>query len=158
MSREDHAREGAQAAVPEDEIIDVAVVMPRGSTLAGVLGAAAGVAAGASSNTTAWGVAGGMLGQRANAASRGSFPSIVLALSPTRLHVLGRKSTGLVGGWKNLRPVAYIDRDQLAVQQRQRGTVRVVELSDTSTGATLEFEAQNVGGLGLKELLAQLET
>ena len=46
MSREDHAREGAQAVIPDDEILDVAVVMPRGSTFAGVLGAAAGVAAG----------------------------------------------------------------------------------------------------------------
>lgn len=44
MSREDHAREGAQAVIVDDEILDVAVVMPRGSTLAGVLGAAAGVA------------------------------------------------------------------------------------------------------------------
>lgn len=157
MSRESHAREGAQAAVPEDEIIDVAVVMPRGSTFAGVLGAAAGVAGGASDNTTAWGVAGGMIGQRVNAASRGSYPSVVLALSPTRLHVLGRRSTGLVGGWKQLHPVAYIDRDNLSVKRRQRGTVRVIEFVDTSTGAALEFEAQNVGGLGLKELLTQLE-
>jgi hypothetical protein len=28
MSREEHAREGAQVAVPDDEIVDVAVVMP----------------------------------------------------------------------------------------------------------------------------------
>ncbi|MER7070557.1 hypothetical protein [Terrabacter sp. NPDC000476] len=158
MSRENHAREGAQAAVPDDDIIDVAVVMPRGSTFAGVLGAAAGVAVGDSSSTTAWGVAGGMLAQRANAASHGSYPSIVLALSLTRLHVLGRRSTGLVGGWKNLHPVAYIDRDHLAVERRQRGTVRIVTFIDTNTGAALEFEAQNVGGLGLKELIEQLES
>lgn len=157
MSRESKAREGAQAAVPQDTILDVAVVMPRGSTFAGVLGAAAGVAGGASSNATAWGVAGSMIGERVNAASRGSYPSIVLALSPTRLHVLGRRSTGLVGGWKELHPVAYIERDNLSVERRRRGTVRIVELTDTSTGAALEVEAQNVGGLGLDALLEQLE-
>lgn len=155
MSREEHAREGAQAVIPDDEIIDVAVVMPRGSTISGVLGAAAGVGL-SGSNQTAWGVAGGMLAQRANSASKGSYPSIVLALSATKLYVLGRTSTGLVGGWKNLHPVAHIDRSNLEIGRRHSGTVRVIELTDTTTGTKLEFEAQNVGGLGLKDLLAQL--
>lgn len=156
MSREEHAREGAQSAIPDDEIIDVAVVMPRGSTFASVLGAAAGVAGGGN-NPTAWGVAGGMIGERVNAASKGSYPSIVLAVSAERVHVLGRRSTGLVGGWKNLHPVAHIDRKDLEVSRRQRGTVRVIALTDKNTGTALEFEAQNIGGLGLKEFLAELE-
>jgi hypothetical protein len=157
MSTEQHARQGAQSVVPDDEILDVAVVMPRGSTFAGVLGAAAGVAGGPSGSTTAWGVAGGMLAQRANAASKGSYPSIVLAVSATRLYVLGRQSTGLVGGWKKLHPVAYIERSNLAVDRHQRGTVRVIALTDTTTGTRLEFEAQNIGGLGLKDLLRELD-
>ncbi|KQQ94183.1 hypothetical protein ASF62_08570 [Leifsonia sp. Leaf325] len=155
MSREESAREGAQAVVPDDEILDVAVVMPRGSTFSSVLGASAGVALGGN-NQTAWGVAGGMLAQRANSASKGSYPSIVLAASATRLYVLGRTSTGLVGGWKHLHPVTYIERANLAVERHQRGTVRVIGLTDTTTGTTLEFEAQNIGGLGLKDLLAEL--
>ncbi|MET1016563.1 MAG: hypothetical protein ABWX76_07075 [Leifsonia flava] len=155
MSREESAREGAQSVVPDDEILDVAVVMPRGSTFSSVLGATAGVALGGN-NQTAWGVAGGMLAQRANSASKGSYPSIVLAASATRLYVLGRTSTGLVGGWKNLHPVTYIERSNLAVERHQRGTVRVIGLTDTTTGTTLEFEAQNIGGLGLKDLLAEL--
>lgn len=32
MSREEHARDGTQAVIPDDEVVDVAVVMPRGST------------------------------------------------------------------------------------------------------------------------------
>ncbi|SMQ68392.1 hypothetical protein [Agreia sp. VKM Ac-1783] len=155
MSREEHAREGAQAVIPDDEILDVAVVMPRGSTISGVLGAAAGVGLGGN-NQTAWGVAGGMLAQRANSASHGSYPSIVLAVSATKLYVLGRTSTGLVGGWKHLHPVAHIDRSNLEIGRRQSGTVRVIELTDTTTGTKLEFEAQNIGGLGLKDLLAEL--
>ncbi|MCI2956309.1 hypothetical protein MN032_01285 [Agromyces atrinae] len=156
MSREEHAREGAQSVITDDEIIDVAVVMPRGSTTAGVLGAIVGVAAGGN-NSTAWGVAGGMLGQRAASASKGSYPSIVLAVSATKLYVLGRTMTGLVGGWKSLHPVAHIDRDNLAIERHQHGTVRVIELTDTTTNTTLEFEAQNIGGLGLKDLLAELD-
>lgn len=155
MSRETHAREGAQIAVPDDQILDVAVVMPRGSTMSGVLGATAGLAAGGS-HTTAWGVAGGMLAQRANAASRGSYPSLVLALSPTRLYVLGRRSTGLVGGWKKLNQVSTIARANLRIERRPRGTVTVLSLTDTTSGAVLEVEAQNVGGLGLKDLVSSV--
>lgn len=155
MSREEHAREGAQAVIPDDEVLDVAVVMPRGSTFAGVLGATAGVVGGGN-NPTAWGVVGGMVGERVNAASKGSYPSIVLALSPTRLYVLGRTRTGLVGGWKNLHPVAHIERRDLEVTRHHRGTVLVLGLTDSTTGTTLEFEAQNIGGLGLKDLLADI--
>ncbi|TFV94862.1 hypothetical protein [Orlajensenia leifsoniae] len=129
--------------------------MPRGSTFASVLGAAAGVGVGGD-NSMAWGVAGGMLGQRVNASSKGSYPSIVLAASATRLYVLGRTRTGLVGGWKNLHPVTFIERSNLAVDRHQRGTVRVIKLTDTTTDTTIEFEAQNIGGLGLKDLLGEL--
>ncbi|MFG6278714.1 hypothetical protein [Microbacterium sp. 5K110] len=155
MSREEHAREGAQAVIPDDQITDVAVVMPRGSTKSGLVGSIIGVSAGGN-NQMAWGVAGGMLAQRAHSASHGSYPSIVLALSETKLYVLGRQSTGVVGGWKNLRPVAHIDRADLEVERRHSGTVRVIELTDTTTGNTLEFEAQTIGGLGLNDLLAEL--
>lgn len=156
MSQEVKARAGAQAAVPGDQVLDVAVVMPRGSTVSGMLGAAAGVAAGGG-NSTAWGVGGGMIGQRVNAASRGSFPSVVLALSASTLYVLGRDRDGLVGGWKHLHPVAHIDRSDLEVQHRRHAAVHIVELTDRRSGATLEFEARHVGGLGLKGLLAQLD-
>ncbi|MFJ2535433.1 hypothetical protein [Microbacterium maritypicum] len=155
MSREEHAREGVQAVLTDDEVIDVAVVMPRGSTKSGVIGAALGVGFGGD-NQTAWGVAGGMLAQRAHSASMGSYPSIVLAVSPTKLYVLGRRRTGLVGGWKDLALVAHIDRADLTVHTRHSGTVRVIELTDDTTGNVLEFEAQNIGGLGLKEFLNEL--
>ena len=46
LSREEKAREGAQAVIPDDTILDIAVVMPRGSTMSGVLGATAGVMGG----------------------------------------------------------------------------------------------------------------
>ena len=157
MSREEHARAGAQAVIPDDTILDVAVVMPRGSTFASVLGAAAGASAGSAlGNPTAWGVTGGIVSQRIHSASKGSYPSIVLAVSADRLYVLGRRSTGLVGGWKDLHPVAQIERRHLAVARSHRGTVPVIELTDTTTGTTLEFEAAHIGTLGVKDLLASL--
>lgn len=152
MSREEKARAGAQAVVGEDEILDVAVVVPRGSTKAGVLGAIVGSELGGN-NAMAWGIGGAVLGQRVNSAAKGSYPSVVLALSESRLYVLGREKSGVVGGWKKVHPVGQIDRADLAVAQRHSGTVRVLELTDTTTGATLEFEVMNVGNLGLKDLI-----
>lgn len=96
-----------------------------------------------------------MLAQRAHSAAHGSYPSIVLALSEARLYVLGRPRTGL-GGWKDLHKVAQIDRSNLEVTRHRRGTVQVIELTDATTGTTLEFEKQNIGNLGLNDLLAQL--
>ncbi len=154
MAREDTAREGAQAVIPDDEVVDVAVVRPRGSTLAGILGGAAG---GALGNSVGWGVAGMILAERANSATKGSYPSIVLALSATRLYVLGRDRDGLVGGWKHLHPLAQIERADLAVERHRHGTVGVISLTDTTTDSTLEFEVLNVGNLGLDELLASLQ-
>lgn len=97
-----------------------------------------------------------MIGSRVNAAAHGSYPSILLALSARRLYVLGRTTTGIVGGWKHLHPVTHIERSNVAVSRRRHGTVRVIELTDTSTGVSLEFEAQNIGDLGVNELLEAL--
>ncbi|MET0715420.1 MAG: hypothetical protein ABWY57_10955 [Mycetocola sp.] len=156
MGREEKARDGASAAT-NDEILDVAVVMPRGSTFGAVLGATAGVGlGGGTTGATGWGVVGGLIGQRVASASKGSYPSIVLAASPKKLHILGRERTGVVGGWKNLHPVAYIERNNLDVKDHHHGTVHVIELTDTTTGTTLEFEQQNIGNLGLKDLLKSL--
>lgn len=152
MSREEKARAGAQAVIGEDEILDVAVVVPRGSTKASVLGAIVGSQLGGD-NAMAWGIGGAMLGQRVNSATKGSYPSVVLALSESRLYVLGREKSGVVGGWKKVHRVGQIDRADLAVTQRRSGTVRVLELTDTTSGATLEFEVMNVGNLGLKDLI-----
>ena len=156
MSREEKARAGAPAATVE-EILDVALVMPRGATFGYVMGAIAGAELGSSGgNSGSWGALGGMVGERVATSSRGSYPSIVLAVSPSHLHILGRERTGVVGGWKKLHPVGRIERKNLAVSDRHRGTVHIIELTDTTTGTTLEFEQQNVGNLGLKQLLASL--
>ncbi len=153
MSREEHARDGVQAVIPNDSIMDVALVMLRGSTFASALGAAAG---GGASNSVGWGISSGMITQRLRAAANGEYPSFVLGLSATRLYVLGRDKAGLVGGWKDLELIAAIDRGHLAVSREHRGTIVAIELTDTTTGSKLEFEQKLVGNLGASDLLAAL--
>ncbi|MET0296304.1 MAG: hypothetical protein ABWY55_09420 [Microbacterium sp.] len=153
MSKEEKARDGAQAVVPDDEILDVALVQARGAATSGILGAVVGMSG---NRGAAWGFAGAAIGQRINASSKGVYPTYVLAVSATKLYVLGRHKSGSVGGWKKLEPVAQIDRTNLAVARQRHGTVSALELTDTSTGSTLEFEPQHIGGLGLKDLLASL--
>lgn len=155
MSRETNAREGAAQATG-DVIDDVALVAPRGSTFARVLGATAGVGLGGT-NSASWGVAGALIADRLSSQASGSDPSIVLAISKDNLHVLGRNSTAVVGPWSDLELVASIPRPRLAVERHHRGITLVVELTDTETGVTLEFEARPFGNLGVKDLLKDLQ-
>ncbi|MCT9821385.1 hypothetical protein N3K63_13960 [Microbacterium sp. W1N] len=153
MSKEEKARDGAQSVIPDDEIIDVALVEARGATSSGVVGAVLGMGG---NRGVAWGFAGAAIGQRVNASLKGVYPTYVLAVSATTLYLLGRQKSGSVGGWKKLEPITQIDRSNLAVARKRHGTVSTLELTDTSTGATLEFEPKRIGNLGLKDLLAEL--
>ncbi|MET0813118.1 MAG: hypothetical protein ABWY03_08690 [Microbacterium sp.] len=153
MAKEEKAREGAQAVIPDDEIIDVALVQARGAATSGILGAVVGMSG---NRGAAWGFAGAAIGQRINASAKGVYPTYVLAVSATKLYILGRHKSGSVGGWKKVEPVTQIDRSNLTVARKRHGTTSVIELTDTSTGTTLEFEPQHIGGLGLKGLLADL--
>lgn len=154
MSKEQKARDGAQAAIGEDEIIDVALVNPRGSTTSGILGAIVGMGG---NRGVAWGFAGGAIGQRISASAKGVFPSYVLAVSPTKLYILGRHKSGTVGGWKKVELVTHIDRSNVVVAHKRHGASSALELTDSSTGTILEFEPQRIGSLGLKDLLASLD-
>lgn len=155
MSRESSAREGAEQATGE-RIIDVALVSPRGSTFARVLGAGAGTGIGGT-NAASWGIAGAMIADRLSSQKAGVDPTTLLALSEHNLHILGRDSTALVGHWNDLERVASIARNSLSVARHHQGTVLAIELTDISTGVTLEFEARPIGNLGVKDLLKELQ-
>ena len=154
MSKEEKAREGAQPVISDGQVLDVAVVEARGSTTSGVLGAILGMGG---NRGVAWGFAGAAIGERINAASKDGYPTYVLAVTPTKLYILGRQKAGTVGGWKKVEPVTYIERSNLSVNRRHHGTVSVLELTDTTTNTTLEFEPHLIGNLGLKDLLASLD-
>ncbi|WP_263092107.1 hypothetical protein [Curtobacterium sp. RIT-PI-V] len=155
MSRETHAREGAEKATG-DHILDVALVSPKGSTFARVLGATAGAGLGGN-NGASWGVAGALIADRLSSTAHGTDPTTVLAIAEDKLHILGRDATGIVGHGKDLELVATIPRSSLAVERHHRGTTLAIELTDTTTGVTLEFEARPLGNLGVKDLLRELE-
>lgn len=151
---EEKAREGAQAVIGDDEVLDIAVVEARGSTFAGIVGAVAGMGG---NRGVAWGVAGAAIGERINGAMKGGFASYVLAVTPTKLYILGREKTGRIGGWKKLALVTHIDRDNLSVKRGHHGAVSVLELTDTTTDTTLEFEPHVLGNFGLTDLLKSLD-
>lgn len=154
MSKEQKARDGAQAVIGADEVLDVALVEPRGSTFAGVVGAVAGMSG---NRNAAWGFAGASIGERINASVKGGFPSYVLAVSKTKLYILGRHKTGNIGGWKKVELVTAIDRSDLSVAPSRNGLASILALTDTTTATTLEFEQHPLGNLGLKDLLASLD-
>ena len=155
MSREQHALAGARSTTDDDDISDVALVYPRGSTGAGVVGAAVGGALGNQSGTAigSWQIGGMIAGQRLQAKSRGTAPSILLAVSDTFVYALGRDRTGTLGGWKNLTLLAKIPRDLVAVTHHRRGPVVRIDLIDTATGTPIELESRLIGGLGVKQFL-----
>ena len=159
MSRETHARQGAQQAIGDDEILDVALVAPSGSTFTRMLGAAVGGGVGQSAGQpVAWAVAGTVLAERIHGKKEGTALSIVLAISATTLYVLGRDSTAVVGHWEDLDLLAHIAREHLQVTTHHRGPVLVIDLTDTTSDATFTFESRPVGDLDTKGLLRALES
>lgn len=156
MSREKKARAGAQALIPDDTITDVALTVPHGATMASVLGAAVGgsITQGTGGTNGAWVPMGMVVGERVAATKAGLPLSIVLAASPTAVYALGRHRTGPFMGWKKLSPLLKIDRTHLEIRHRRHFSYREIDLIDTTTGAKLRVEAQDIGNLGIKKFLA----
>jgi hypothetical protein len=156
LSRENKARAGVSQVIPDDTIQDVALVYPRGSTRSGAIGAALGGALGSQiggASTGAWQALGYLAGERVAADQAGTPGTLVLAVSPSTLYVLGRHRLGLVGGWRTLTPLAKIDRRHLLVEHRRRGLVKQIDFTDTTTGSKLEVEARLLGNLGVTDRL-----
>ncbi|OZE37637.1 MULTISPECIES: hypothetical protein [unclassified Rhodococcus (in: high G+C Gram-positive bacteria)] len=159
MSRETKARAGAQAAVGDDRVLDVALTVPRGSTFAGAVGMGLGAAiGGGGSSTTAWEVGGLMVGRGSAARRQKMPPSVVLAVSETTLYALGRRRSGLFGSWRHQQLLVKIARTHLEITHRQRGTVLHITLADKTSGIALDVEAALVGNLGIRKFLDTIES
>jgi hypothetical protein len=157
MSRELKAREGAQKVVGDAPVADAALVFPRGSTQAAMLGAAAGSLLGGRGGVgAAWGAGGSLIGERFFADSQDTTPTIVLAITADTLYVLGRDSTAMVGRWDNLRLLSHIPRADVQVKHRMVGPIHQIDLVDGRNGTTLEFESRLIGNLGVKGFLETL--
>ena len=157
MSREENARSAVQALIPDDEILDVALVYPRGTTRAQGAGMALGGLAGMGGGFQGIGlVAGSIVGGKIFSDAKGLPASFVLAISPTTVYVLGRDTRVLIGGWDKLQPMIKFDRSKLRVEVHQTLVTLEITLVDTEHDATLELEAKRLGSLDVKALLELL--
>jgi hypothetical protein len=156
MSREQSAHDAVQRLIPDDTILDVALMYPRGFTRAQAVGAAAGGLLGSGSDFVGVGLA---LGTVAGGKLFGSLKevpsSIVLAVSDSAVYTLGRDRMGLVGGWDTLVKMVKFDRRALRVHVRSGVTIEVT-LTDTEHDVSLELEAKRLGNLGVKALVSRL--
>ncbi len=157
MSREDSALAAVKALIPDDEILDVALTYPRGYTKSQAVGLAAGGAIGFGGDFQGVAaVVGGMVGGKIFSNLKDVPQSIVLAVSPTTVYVLGRDTQALVGHWDILEPMLKFDRAHLQVEVKQTLATLNITLVDTEHDATLELEAKRMGTLGVKALLELL--
>jgi len=157
VSQESKARAAVQALIPDDEIIDVALTYPRGYTQAQAVGLTAGGVMGFGGDFQAVAaVAGGMIGERIFSNLKEVPQSIVLAVSPTTVYVLGRDTQAVVGHWDILQPMLTFDRASLAVEVKQTRVTLDIPFVDTTNDATLELEAKRIGSLDAKALIELL--
>ena len=158
MSQEDEARAAVQALIPDDEIIDVALVYPRGTTRAQGAGMAVGGLAGMGSSFQARRTCRRLGRGRQMFSDAKDLPaSFVLAISPTTVYVLGRDTQVLIGGWDKLQPMIKFERSTLRVEVHQTLVTLEITLVDTEHDATLELEAKRLGSLDVKALLELLK-
>ena len=157
MSQESKARTAVQTLIPDDQILDVALTYPRGHTKSQAMGMAAGSAIGYGGDFQgAAAVVGSMVGAKIFSNLKELPQSVVLAVSPTTVYVLGRDSQAAVGHWDKLRPMIKFDRASLTVEIKQTLATLDITLVDIKTDATLELEAKRLGSLDVKALLELL--
>jgi len=158
VSQGDNARAAVQALIPDDEILDVALTYPRGYTKSQAVGLAAGGAIGFGGDFQAVSaVIGGMVGGQIFSNLKEVPQSIVLAVSPTTVYVLGRDTQAMIGHWDTLKPMLKFERAHLQVEVAQTLATLNITLVDTEHDATLEVEAKRMGTLGVKALLELLK-
>lgn len=157
MSRETDARAAVQTLIPDDEILDVALVYPRGTTRSEAAGMAVGGVAGMGTGFQGVGmVLGSVVGGRIFSDLKELPASFVLAISPTTVYVLGRDKQSAFGGWDELQPMIKFDRSTLHVEMKQTFVTLEITLVDTEHDATLELEAKRLANLDVKALLELL--
>ena len=157
MSREQSALEAVQALIPDDTILDVALVHPRGYTKAQGVGMSTGALIGFGSDFQGLGaVLGGMAGGKIFGNLKELPRSFVLAVSPTTLYTFGRDSQAEFGHWDQMVKMVKFDRSTLLVSVHQKLATLEITLTDTVHDASLELEAKRLGNLGVKELVATL--
>ncbi len=168
MLDEREALKGAQEAVGDDKIIDVAIAFPVGTTRKQVgaygegdaVGAVAGVlgkfgSLGVASAATGVGSIAGLVNQRRMEREEPAA-SIVLALTDTKLYLLGRHKLGPLASFKNLTVMEALDRADLTVDFEPAGVTKHLILNDSETGETFTYEVKPLGS-GVAQLIKDLD-
>ena len=154
------ALKGAAEAVPNDTIIDVAIVFPDGTTAAQLGGTGAGAVAGGLLGSA--NAAGGLAGVGSLAAEHelekegGDAASVVLALSDSTLYLLGRHRIGALASFKNLTVIASIPRANAKAETAHAGIVHSGKITASASGQVHEYEAKPMGS-GLSEFISRLQ-
>lgn len=150
MLDEHGALKGAQEALPGQTISDVAVVFPAGTTTTQLGGAAVGGILGGGEMTGVGAAAANVALDRSENAA-----SVVLALSPDALHLLGRHRVGAFGSYRNLEQLATIPRSDLSVSHEPGRLTSSLTLTNTATGEQYSYEVKPLGS-GVNDLLKAL--
>lgn len=167
MIDEHAAMEGAQQAVGKEQVEEVAIAFPIGTTQAQATGALLGDAASGAASAAAslsgvgsgsLGVSGGGIGMfLAQRKLEQSEPaaSIVLALTATSLYLLGRKKIGPLASFKNLMVIHSIPRSEVQADVQPTGATRRLTITDHQDGTQYVYELKLLGS-GINKLLGDL--
>lgn len=168
MINEKAAIQGAQAAIGDAKVEDVAIAFPVGTTrvqagggLEGeAVGAAVGVVAELSSTAIAGSAAGGgglgtFIAQRRLEKTEPAA-SIVLALTADSLYLLGRHKIGPLASFKNLEVIHKIPRGAAVVDIEPAGFTRHLTITDDEDGTQYIYEVKPLGS-GIDQLMGDLE-
>jgi len=68
-------------------------------------------------------------------------PSMVLAISDSKVYVFGRDRIGIAGGWGKIVPMGEFERRCLRVDTHQHAAFVDITLTDTDHDVSLELEA-----------------
>ena len=169
MLNENSAMKGAQAAVGDEKVEDIAIAFPVGTTRAQAGGSLEGDAVGAAAGLMADLGGVGIAGSAAGGGGIGMFlaqrhlektepaASIVLALTANNLYLLGRHKIGPLASFKDLEVIHKIPRGAaLADLSPMPGITKKLTITDDEDGTQYVYEVKPLGS-GIKQLLADME-
>jgi hypothetical protein len=142
MANEDNLVEGAQEATGDDGIEVAGLFLPRGFVGRTIIGSVAGNILGDAVGGNVAGAVGSGIGASAGMASAGSEADgirFVVAVSPTKVHVLRPATVGGVHKHKYTLMHTF-ERENLEVSVKSRASIRKLILEDHTADVRIELE------------------
>lgn len=166
--REHDVMKGVEAALPEAEIVAVALAFPPGTTRAEAGGSLAGGGIGAGAGGLLDGLSAvssgaglgdgvGFLMAEHQLNQESETPAYVLALTSTDVCILGKHAVQPLAGNKDLVLLDTIPVGNLRVNHRRHGLVMDVTFTDSTTGQSVTVECKPLGS-GIGDFLKALQS